>query len=112
MLCHATEQFIAVDPCQLGQNRQNGSLMIQGVQRYFPAPIEPSQLWANYNAQADSLMIHFTGKPAPSIWVDVDAYAYIGFAMENDKFVTGLMIEHFSKWLLISGHVQQHLQPA
>lgn len=89
------------------------TLMIPaGVQRYFPAQIDPSQLWVNYNAKADSLTIYFTGKPVPSIWTDVDAYTYIGFAVENENFVTGLMIEHFSKWLLVSDHTQWQLQPA
>jgi hypothetical protein len=89
------------------------TLMIpEGVQRYFPAQIDPSQLWVNYNAQADSLTVYFTGKPVPSIWTDVDAYAYIGFAVENATLVTGLMIEHFSKWLLVSDQVQRQLQPA
>ena len=89
------------------------TLMIpEGVQRYFPTQIDPSQLWVNYNAQADSLTVYFTGKPVPSIWTDVDTYAYIGFAVENATLVTGLMIEHFSKWLLVSDQVQRQLQPA
>ncbi|GEM_PF-1209892 len=93
------------------------TLMIpEGVQRYFPAQIDPSQLWVNYNAKADSLTIYFTGyftgQPVPSIWTDVDAYAYIGFAAENETFVTGLLIEHFSKWLLVSDHDARQLQPA
>lgn len=89
------------------------TLMIPGgVQRYFPAHIDPSQLWVNYNAKADSLTVYFTGKPVPSIWTDVDNYAYIGFAADNQTAVTGLMIEHFSKWLLVSNRPQQQLQPA
>jgi hypothetical protein len=84
----------------------------EGVQRYFPAQIDPSQLWVNYNAKVDSLTIYFTGKPVPSVWTDVDAFAYIGFAVENKTFVTGLMIEHFSKWLLVSSQAQRQLQPA
>ena len=82
------------------------------VQRYFPALLEPSQLWVNYNAKADSLTIYFTGKPVPSIWSDVDEYAYIGFAQGNDTLVTGLMIEHFSRWLLVPDHTQQQFQLA
>jgi hypothetical protein len=89
------------------------TLMIpEGVQRYFPDTIDPNHLWVNYNAKADSLTIYFTGKPVPSIWTDVDAYAYIGFAVDNKTFVTGLMIEHFSKWLLVSNQTQRQLQPA
>lgn len=84
----------------------------EGVQRYFPDHIDPDQLWVNYNAKADSLTVYFTGKPVPSIWTDVDAYAYIGFAADNKTIVTGLMIEHFSKWLLISNYPQRQLQPA
>jgi hypothetical protein len=80
--------------------------------RYFPAHIDPSQLRVKYNAQADSLTIYFTGKPVPSIWTDVDAYAYIGFAEDNKTFVTGLIIEHFSKWPLVADHAHQQLQPA
>ena len=73
------------------------------VQRYFPSLLEPNQLWVHYNPHADSLTIYFTGKPVPSVWSDVDAYMYIGFSTENETVVTGLMIEHFSKWLLVPG---------
>lgn len=81
------------------------------VQKYFPSQIDPSKLWVNYNARVDSLTIYFTGKPVPSVWSDVDEYAYIGFSQENDTIVTGLMIEHFSKWLLVPDHPQRQLQP-
>ena len=66
----------------------------------------------NYNAKVDSLIVYFTGKPVPSVWSDVDDYAYIGFALEDETVVTGLMIEHFSKWLLAPTYTQQQLQPA
>jgi len=82
------------------------------VQRYFPRQIEPSQLWVTYNAEADSLMIYFTGKPVPSVWEDIDTYAYVGYALDDETTVTGVMIEHFSKWLLVPGHADQALQPA
>lgn len=72
----------------------------QTVQRYFPTNIDPSQLWVHYNPRADSLTIYFTGTPVPSVWHDVDAFAYIGFASDNATVVTGILIEHFSKWLL------------
>lgn len=62
--------------------------------------IEPSQLWVNYNTTADSLTIYFMGKPVPSVWDDIDEYAYIGFSLENEKTITGVKIEHFSKWLV------------
>lgn len=89
------------------------TLMIpEQVQKYFPPLIDPNQLWVNYNPKADSLTIYFTGKPVPSVWSDVDEYAYIGFSAENDSSVTGLMIEHFSKWLLIPMQKTQQLQPA
>ena len=51
------------------------------VQRYFPKLIDPSQLWVNYNAIADSLTIYFTKQPVPSVWEDVDQFAYVGFAI-------------------------------
>ena len=82
------------------------------VQKYFPSQIDPSKLWVNYNASVDSLTIYFTGKPVPSVWSDVDEYAYIGFSQENETIVTGLMIEHFSQWLLVPKHSQRQLQPA
>lgn len=89
------------------------ALMIpEQVQKYFPPRIDPNQLWVNYNPKADSLTIYFTGKPVPSVWNDVDEYAYIGFAEGDDSSVTGLMIEHFSKWLLVPMHKTQHLQLA
>ena len=69
-------------------------------------------IWVNYNAKVDSLIVYFTGKPVPSVWSDVDDYAYIGFALEDQTAVTGLMIEHFSKWLLAPTYAQQQLQPA
>ena len=74
------------------------------VQTYFPHTIDPTQLWVKYNPQADSLTIYFMGEPTPSIWDDVDEYAYIGFALDDETAVTGLMIEHFSRWLLVPGN--------
>ena len=84
----------------------------ESIQVHFPQPIEPAQLWVNYNPKADSLTIYFTGKPVPSVWNDVGEYLYIGFALDNETVVTGLMIEHFSKWLLVSDHSERQLQPA
>jgi hypothetical protein len=74
--------------------------------------VHDPQLWVNYNPKADSLTIYFTGKPIPSVWDDVDEYAYIGFSLDDDRMVTGLMIEHFSRWLMIPGQVQQQRQLA
>lgn len=84
----------------------------ESVQVYFPKAVEPSQLWVKYNPQADSLTIYFTGQPVPTIWSDVDLYAYIGFALDDKATVTGVMIEHFSKWLLVSDYQQRELEPA
>ncbi|MBX3058791.1 MAG: DUF2283 domain-containing protein [Anaerolineae bacterium] len=84
----------------------------ESVQRYFPQAIDPDQLWVNYNQKVDSLTIYFTGEPVPTVWDDVDDYAYIGFALDNEAVVTGLMIEHFSKWLLLSAPLDHQLQPA
>jgi len=84
----------------------------EAIQRYFPQAIDPAQLWVNYNAQADSLTIYFTGKPVASVWDDIDDHAYIGFAAEDESTVTGLMIEHFSQWLLAPHPQTRHLQPA
>lgn len=61
----------------------------EAVQAYFPKTIDPSKLWVHYNPTADSLTIYFTGAPVASIWTDVDLYAYIGFAADNEKAVTG-----------------------
>ena len=83
----------------------------ESVQVYFPKTVEPSQLWVNYNPKADSLTIYFTGKPVPSVWRDIDQYAYIGFALEEETVVTGVMIEHFSKWLLVSDHPEREFEP-
>ncbi len=84
----------------------------ESLQAYFPQAIEPAQLWVNYNPTADSLTIYFTGQPVPSVWNDVDDYAYVGFALDDETTVTGVMIEHFSKWLLVPGHTARVLQPA
>lgn len=82
------------------------------VQAYFPHEIDPSQLWVNYNPAADFLTIYFTGQPTPSVWDDVDEYAYIGFSLEDETVVTGLMIEHLSRWLIVPGHARHQLQAA
>ncbi len=82
------------------------------VQQYFPAQIDPAQLWVQYRAEVDSLIIYFTGEPRPTIWEDVDPYAYVGYALEDETCVTGVMIEHFSKWLLISSDSEAHLPVA
>jgi hypothetical protein len=82
------------------------------VKVYFPQTIDPSHLWVNYSPKADSLTIYLTGKPVPSVWSDIDEYAYIGFALDNETIVTGVMIEHFSKWLFFSAHSKHRLQTA
>lgn len=73
-------------------------------------PIDPTQLWVRYNADADSLTIYFTGTPVPSVWDNIDEYAYIGFSLADENVITGVMIEHFSKWLTVPGHSQRELQ--
>ena len=72
------------------------------VKDYFPQKLDPSQLWVNYDSSTDSLTVYFTDTPVPSVWEDADEYVYIGFAPENETLVTGVMIEHFSRWLLLS----------
>ena len=84
----------------------------ESVQVYFPREIDPSQLWVHFNAEADSLTVYFTGKPVPSVWDDVDEFAYIGFSLDDENVITGLKIEHFSKWLVMPGRSQSHLQQA
>jgi hypothetical protein len=84
----------------------------EAVQAYFPREIDPSRLWVNYNPDADSLTIYFTGQPVPSVWEDIDEYAYVGYALDNEMMITGLMLERFSKWLVVPGHSQRQLQPA
>ena len=74
--------------------------MTTPYQGYFPQKIDPEQLWVHYNPQADSLTIYFTGKPVPSEWEDMDEYVYIGFSPEDETKATGLMIEHFTRWLM------------
>jgi hypothetical protein len=75
----------------------------ESVKSYFPQKLDPAHLWVNYSPSADSLTIYFTDKPVPSVWEDADDYVYIGFAQDNETRVTGVMIEHFSRWLLLSG---------
>ena len=82
------------------------------LQAYFPKEIDPSMLWVHYNADADSLTVYFTGEPVPSVWDDINEYAYIGFTHDDENVITGVMIEHFSKWLVVPGHPQQQLERA
>ena len=82
----------------------------KSVKAYFPQKIEPTQLWVNYNPKADSLTVYFTDKPVPSVWEDIDDYVYIGFASNDETIITGIMIEHFSQWLFVSGHNEQELE--
>jgi hypothetical protein len=35
------------------------------------------------------------------VWEDIDRYVYIGFAADDETRVIGVMIEHFSQWLLV-----------
>ena len=71
------------------------------VKRYFPQALDPTHLWVNYNPKADALTVYFTAHPVPSVWEDIDRYVYIGFAANDERRVTGVMIEHFSQWLLV-----------
>ena len=75
----------------------------ESVKSYFPKKLDPAQLWVHYNPGADALTVYFTDSPVPSVWEDIDEYVYIGFASEEETRVTGVMIEHFSEWLLLSG---------
>lgn len=84
----------------------------ESAQMYFPKTIDPSQLWVNYRPKADSLTIYFTGKPVPTVWSDIDEYVYVGFALDNKNSVTGVMIEHFSKWLFESIRTENVLSAA
>ena len=84
----------------------------ESVKGYFPQKIDSAQLWVNYNPNADSLTVYFTDKPVPSVWEDIDDYVYIGFASDDETIVTGVMIEHFSKWLLVPGHSERELELA
>lgn len=86
-------QFIATEP----QGR-----IVALTEECYTLNVDPSQLWVHYNPKADSLTVYFTGKPVASVWNDVDQYRYIGFALDDETTVTGVMIEHFSKWLLLS----------
>jgi hypothetical protein len=82
------------------------------VQQYFPAQIDPSQLWVQYSPAVDSLVIYFTGQPIPTVWEDVDLHAYIGYDVTDETVVTGVMIEQFSKWLLAPSSAKQPLSVA
>ena len=75
----------------------------ESVKNYFPQKLDPAHLWVNYSPNADSLTVYFTDKPVPSVWEDTDDYVYIGFAPDDETRVTGVMIEHFCQWLLLSG---------
>ncbi|MBI4641996.1 MAG: DUF2283 domain-containing protein [Candidatus Tectomicrobia bacterium] len=74
----------------------------ESVKGYFPQNIDPTHLWVNYNPHADALTVYFTDNPVPSVWEDIDEYVSIGFASDDETRVTGVMIEHFSKWLLVA----------
>lgn len=71
------------------------------VKQYFPQPIDPMHLWVNYNPKADALTVYFTDQLVPSVWEDIDKCVYIGFVSDDETIVTGVMIEHFSQWLLV-----------
>jgi hypothetical protein len=82
------------------------------LRTYFPQHLKPEQLWVHYNPQADSLTVYFNGAPTPSVWDDVDDHAFIGFSISDDTVVTGVKIEQFTTWLVISGQSSRVLEPA
>ncbi|MEZ4661332.1 MAG: DUF2283 domain-containing protein [Caldilineaceae bacterium] len=88
-------------------NFMAASIFPDSVQAHFPREIDPSKVRVIYSPPADSLTIYFTGQPMPSVWEDVDEYVLIGFSMADDTVVTGLMIEHFSRWLVDFGHTKK-----
>src|SRR6185503_10259155 len=86
---------------EAGRNQTMAAITIpDSVKRYFPRHIDQAHLWVHYNPKADALTVYFTDEPVPSVWEDIDKYVYIGFASEDETRVTGVMIEHFSQWLL------------
>jgi hypothetical protein len=92
-------------PCEAPEVRRDDAMAAitipDSVKRYFPQAIDPTQLWVNYNPKADTLTVYFTAHPVPSVWEDIDRYVYTGFASDDERRVTGVMIEHFSQWLLV-----------
>jgi hypothetical protein len=84
----------------------------ESLKQYIPKHVDPAQIWVRYNQDADSLIIYFTGNPVPTVWNDVDEYAYLGFSLDDETELTGVMIEHFSKWLLVPGLGSRELQLA
>lgn len=72
------------------------------VRQYLPETVKPENLWVHFDAKSDSLLVYFDGHPVDSVWTDVDSFAYIGLDAESETIATGIMIEHFSKWLLSS----------
>lgn len=82
------------------------------LKAYFPIHLKPEQLWVHYNPHADSLTVYFDGSPTPSVWDDVDDYAFVGFSISDDRVVTGVKIERFTKWLLVPGQPDRVLEVA
>jgi hypothetical protein len=81
------------------------------VQQYFPEHIDPTQLWVNYNAEIDSLLIYLRVnlcRQYGKMWINTPMLAFLWMM----KSVTGVMIEHFSHWLLVPGRADSMLQPA
>ncbi len=70
------------------------------VRQYLPETVNPEELWVHFDAKSDSLIVYFYGQPVDSVWTDIDTYAYVGFDAADETTATGIMIEHFSKWLL------------
>lgn len=84
----------------------------ESLKKYIPKTVDPTQVWVRYNQDADSLIVYFTGSPVPTVWNDVDEYAYLGFSSDDETKLTGVMIEHFSKWLLVPGLGSRELRLA
>jgi len=66
------------------------------INEFAGDPIDPNKLWANYDAESDSVIIYLNGGPQPSVSVYTDDDLYL-MVDPNDRQLVGFHVENWEK---------------
>ena len=74
------------------------------IQDFEGDPIDPSQLWVNYDAESDSVVIFLTGTPQPSVSIYTDNGLYV-MVDPKDRKLIGFQVENWEK-VFVPAHAE------
>lgn len=76
------------------------------IKEFVGDPLDPTKLWANYDAETDSVVIYLNGGPQPSVSVYTNDDLYI-MVDPNDRRLIGFHVENWEK-SFVPAHAEIH----